>query len=57
MRVEFINSSGGRMYVDESRVDEYKAAGFKLAAKNIPRKESSDTIEEPAKRSRRKKED
>lgn len=57
MRVEFINSSGGRMYVDESRIDEYKAAGFKLAAKNIPRKESSDTIEEPAKRSRRKKED
>lgn len=32
MRVEFINSSGGRMFVDESRVDEYKAAGYMLAA-------------------------
>lgn len=32
MRVEFINSSGGRMFVDESRVEEYKAAGYMLAA-------------------------
>ena len=57
MRVEFINSSGGRMYVDESRIDEYKAAGFKLAANVHKAKETSDTNEEPAKRSRRKKED
>lgn len=32
MRVEFINYTGGIMLVDESRVDEYKAAGYKLAA-------------------------
>ena len=32
MRVEFINNAGGRMLVDESRVNEYKAAGYMLAA-------------------------
>lgn len=32
MRVEFINSVGGKMFVDESRVEEYKAAGYLLAA-------------------------
>lgn len=32
MRVEFINSVGGKMLVDESRVEEYKAAGYMLAA-------------------------
>lgn len=28
MRVEFIGATGGRMFVDESRVNEYKEAGF-----------------------------
>jgi len=32
MRIEFINNTGGRMFVDESRVEEYKAAGYMLAA-------------------------
>lgn len=32
MRVEFINHTGGKMFVDESRVNEYKAAGYMLAA-------------------------
>ncbi len=33
MRVRFINRlSGGVMYVDESRVEEYKAAGHRPAA-------------------------
>lgn len=31
-RIEFINSVGGKMFVDESRADEYKAAGYMLAA-------------------------
>lgn len=30
--VEFINSFGGIMRVAENRVEEYKAAGYKLAA-------------------------
>lgn len=30
-RVEFISSIGSIMYVDKSRVDEYLAAGYKLA--------------------------
>lgn len=33
MKVEFINNLGGKMLVDESRVDEYKTAGYKLAVK------------------------
>lgn len=28
MRVEFRNSFGGKMFVDESRVEEYKRAGY-----------------------------
>lgn len=32
MRVAFINAVGGIMHVDESRVEHYKAAGYKLAA-------------------------
>lgn len=32
MRVAFINALGGTMLVDESRVEEYKAAGYVLAA-------------------------
>lgn len=30
--VEFLNKNGGKMLVDESRVEEYKAAGHKPAA-------------------------
>lgn len=42
--VEFINHfTGSKMYVDESRVEEYKAAGHKLAA----------TVKEEAKKSRK----
>lgn len=29
--IEFINSMGSAMYVDESRADEYRAAGYKPA--------------------------
>lgn len=52
MRVEFINWTGGRMFVDESRVEEYKAAGYVLAAsvcdsqniqEEIPQKETKRT--------------
>lgn len=32
MRIEFINNAGGKMLVDESRVSEYLAAGYMLAA-------------------------
>lgn len=32
MRIEFINAAGGVMLVDESRKDEYLAAGYMLAA-------------------------
>lgn len=32
MRIAFINSTGGKMFVDESRVEEYKAAGYIPAA-------------------------
>lgn len=35
MRIEFINSTGGKMLVDESRKDEYIAAGYLLAANVI----------------------
>lgn len=35
MRIEFINSTGGKMLVDESRVEEYKEAGYMLASKVI----------------------
>lgn len=35
MRIEFINSAGGKMLVDESRKEEYIAAGYMLAANVI----------------------
>ena len=38
--VKFINKlTGGEMWVDESREEEYKAAGHKLAAEATPAKE------------------
>lgn len=54
MRIEFINSVGGKMLVDESRKDEYIAAGFKLAADIV---DSTARVIEPApkKTARRKK--
>lgn len=35
MRIEFINATGGSMFVDESRKEEYIAAGYMLAANVI----------------------
>jgi len=32
MRVEFISANGGRMFVDESRKDEYLRRGFSIAS-------------------------
>jgi len=53
-RVEFITAVGSSMFVDESRVDEYKAAGFKLAASVL---ETQAKEEAPvAKKTRKKKE-
>lgn len=53
MRVEFINSKGGTMFVDESRIEEYKAAGHILAADVIDTKFVDD---EKPKTRRKKKE-
>lgn len=55
MRVEFISASGGKMFVDESRVEEYKAAGYMLAADVIDTVFVEDIVEEPKKPSGRKK--
>lgn len=35
MRVKFINKIGGIMLVDESRVNEYKEAGYLLASDSV----------------------
>lgn len=44
--VKFINKlTGGSMWVAEDRVEEYKAAGHKLAAKSL----KTDSTEEPKK--------
>lgn len=54
MRVEFINKLGGKMLVDESRVEEYKAAGYKLAAKApIIEKETEEISEEKPRRKKK----
>ena len=57
MRVAFKNNAGGIMLVDESRVNEYKAAGFKPVA-NVENKKNVEVVEEekPAVKKRRKKE-
>lgn len=58
MRIAFINSVGGLMYVDESRVEEYKAAGFMPAASVVDSTAEIVDVEEPKPRRRRtKKED
>lgn len=59
MRVAFINAVGGLMYVDESRIEEYKAAGYMLAADVVDSTahEVTDVEEDkPAPKKRRKKE-
>ena len=39
--VKFVNKfTGGAMWVHESRVEEYKAAGHKLAAKPVAKKQT-----------------
>lgn len=57
MRVEFINSVGGVMLVDESRIEEYKAAGYMLAADVID-STAVEVVDKPAvkKKSTKKKE-
>lgn len=35
MRAKFINNLGGIMLVDESRIEEYKEAGYKLASDSV----------------------
>lgn len=54
MRVEFIGKFGSRMYVDETRAEEYKAAGYKPAASSVKDKETTEEVK--AKTSRKKKE-
>lgn len=59
MRVEFINNVGGKMFVDESRVNEYIAAGYMLAA-NVIDSTAVEVDEAPTpkkKSTRKKKED
>lgn len=51
MRVKFISSTGGTMYVDESRVEEYKAAGFVPVADAPKPKKSNSTRKKTAKKS------
>lgn len=62
MKVEFINRLGGKMFVDESRVEEYMAAGYKLAAKTsikVPEEKVQDktTEKKPSFRKTIKKKD
>lgn len=57
MSVKFINKDFGiEMFVDESRVEEYKAAGHRLAA-DLPAKAEEPKPERktPARRSSKKK--
>lgn len=53
MAVRFINRlTGGEMWVDETRVDEYKAAGHVPAAEAHPEPEAEP--EKPVRKSRKK---
>lgn len=56
MRVAFINALGGKMLVDESRVEEYKAAGYMLAADVVDTTaiEVNETEEKPKATTKRK---
>lgn len=40
--IRLINRSGGEMWVHESRLDEYLAAGHKLAAPPAPKKSKQE---------------
>lgn len=45
--VEFINNHfGTRMWVAEDRIDEYKAAGHRLAASPVPTKTEPEEVKE-----------
>lgn len=44
MKVKFINKFGGTMFVDETRVEEYKGAGFKLAPTLLPKEEPTEEV-------------
>ena len=45
--VEFINNHfGTRMWVAEDRIDEYKAAGHRLAASPVPTKTELEDVKE-----------
>lgn len=57
MRVAFINAVGGIMYVDESRVEEYKAAGYSLAADVVDSTAVEVDEKPPTTRKRKKKEE
>lgn len=56
MRVEFISATGGKMFVDESRKQEYVEAGYMLASNvvDVTFKEDSETEEKKPVRRRRK---
>lgn len=41
--VEFISHSGGKMFVHESRVEEYKGRGYKLAPSSSEEKPKKTT--------------
>lgn len=56
MRVAFISATGSRMMVDESRIEEYKAAGYKLTA-DTPSEVHEVAEDKPVSRKRKKKED
>jgi len=43
--VKFINHFGGEMWVADDRVDEYKAAGFKLAAEHQKAEKPAESSE------------
>lgn len=61
MRVKFINHVGGIMLVDESRVNEYKEAGYMPASDviDVEAKVVDENVEPTPKKkaTRRKKED
>lgn len=53
--IELINKvTGGKMWVDESRLDEYLAAGYKPAAKAVS-KTDPEPVKTPARKTTRKK--
>ncbi len=46
--VKFINKlTGGEMWVADDRVEEYKAAGHRLAAKPLPKKTAKPAESKP----------